>query len=209
MHVLVFSLVLAGLEEDFNRFARRPDTLVPESKARAFWCIYIPHACPVTDNYDVQGLGGTFVEEVRNYALENLNYNLSSNRDGVYYVGEGVEVHVGLPRIENGLWYNQSRTMSTAAGEYVIATDVHHVAKQLGTSHNLCPCNPGLACVVPGDHMPGLCIRRVVETDSDRLWITVMALVCLAGVVAYVATEPYVQDGSFNTRQYLLRNVDT
>lgn len=208
MHVLVLSLVIAGLEDDFNSFARRADTLVPESKARAFWCIYVPHACPVDDNYDVDGLGGGFAEQVRDYATQALDYNLSAYKDGVYYVGEGVEVHVGLPRIEGSLWFNTSRAMSAAAGEYIVATDIHHVAKQLGTSHNLCPCNPGLACIVPGRHMPGLCIRRVAETDSDRLWITIMALVCLAGVVAYVATEPYVHEGNFNTRQYLLRNAD-
>ena len=205
MHVLVISLVIAGLETDFNRFAQRSDTLVPENSARAFWCLYVPTQCPSDDNYGDGDTTAPFPERVRDYALDNMNYDLSEHAECNFYTGNGVEYHVGLPRITEKLWSNESRTMSSSAGEYIVATDIIHAARD--ASHNLCPCNPGLKCVVPGRHMPGLCIRRVIETDKDELWITIMALVLLAGVVAYVATEPYVQEGSVNTRQYLLRNT--
>lgn len=204
MHVFLFAIVVSGLEQDFNSFVKTSDKNVPKSKAKAFWCVYIPQMCPGDDNYEDE-ISGTFEERVHDLAMEKGYALAPVSTECQFYNGTGVAYHSGSTNILNGLWKNFSRTMSANKGQYVVALDVIHLAEQNSFSYNLCPCSVGLKCVTPGRHMPPLCAKQVYESDDDRLWVTIMALAVLAGVVVYVATEPYVKEGNFNTRQFLLR----
>lgn len=205
MHVWLVAIVTAGLQDDFVHFTKRPDVNVPAGTANALWCSYISHLCPGDDVFvDTLGPGANFTQRVKHFATSQ-GYSLEKDPCG-HYTGAGKEYHLGPAIVdESGLWLNITRVMSRSTGEYLVATDVLHLSHRLGVPNALCPCNPGLQCVVPGRHMPGVCIRMHMESDNDRFWVTIMALVCLAGAVLYVATEPYVADGNVNARQYLLR----